>query len=285
MKNTWIPKFKDGMLSYSKKDKSEWTNNALERYHQRLQQRLTKNPNLQKFVVEIQGEEKYYLDKYFESLKYGNSFLKQSQTLKRKKADISLDNSTSAEKEITSKTKHFRINTESLINTNLEQSIPIRLRKPEFSNYEALIWIKWKNYSCRIDAFSTVSYFIFYHEFQESIFPILLGPTLPGEVHPLGILLQEIHNAPSINVLQKAVDNFVSYRSKAKNEKPGKGAAISALFSEFKSLSYFTWKFKTTYKCDCGENYLRTFESEPLISLPSSMMIQNAGSCKLSITV
>jgi len=42
LKITWIPRFQDGMLDYASINKGEWTNNALESYHKRFQEKLTK---------------------------------------------------------------------------------------------------------------------------------------------------------------------------------------------------------------------------------------------------
>jgi len=35
-------KYQSGMLNYASKNKGEWTNNAIESYHRRLQEKLTK---------------------------------------------------------------------------------------------------------------------------------------------------------------------------------------------------------------------------------------------------
>lgn len=77
------------MLSYSQTEPTEWTNNAVESYHRRLQLRLTKNPTIQQFVTELQREEKYYSDKYFELFKYGNLNTNGHETKKRKAEKIS----------------------------------------------------------------------------------------------------------------------------------------------------------------------------------------------------
>ena len=42
IKNNWLEKYDDGMLDYANKNKTEWTNNAVESYHCRLQKKLTK---------------------------------------------------------------------------------------------------------------------------------------------------------------------------------------------------------------------------------------------------
>lgn len=129
-----------------------------------------------------------------------------------------------------------------------------------------------------------MSYNIFYQDFGESIFPSVTGPKLPNELHPLGVLLKGVNEASTTAQLQKVVDNYVNYRSKSKGEKVGKGATIAALFSEFKGLKHFTWKFKTELECDnCGETFIRTFDSDPLITIPSSSLIENLGYCSSSI--
>ena len=60
IKSTWLPRYAEGMLNYAKTNRKEWTNNGLERYHQRLQQKLAKSQSMQLFFNEIQPEEKYF---------------------------------------------------------------------------------------------------------------------------------------------------------------------------------------------------------------------------------
>jgi len=37
-----MPRFNDGMLNYAKQNRGEWTNNSIESYHKRFQEKLTK---------------------------------------------------------------------------------------------------------------------------------------------------------------------------------------------------------------------------------------------------
>jgi len=85
IKNTWLPRFNDGMLNYAHRDREEWTNNAIESYHRRLQQKLTKHPNIQQFVLELQNEEQYFSNKFVECLRYG-------VTSKRKRKHVNTNN-------------------------------------------------------------------------------------------------------------------------------------------------------------------------------------------------
>ena len=105
-----------------------------------------------------------------------------------------------------------------------EDKIPIslstRFDENNSSNYIKLAWIQWKNYSCRIDAFATVAYHIFFYDFNDSIFPSLSGPRLPNELHPLGMLLREIDEAKGIKNLQKARQLFFFSESYFKRKKP-----------------------------------------------------------------
>jgi len=83
------------MIDYSNINPSEWINNALESYHRRLQNKLTKyigfiffnfvirNPTINEFVTRLQIEEKYFMNKYWEAFKYPVNQKKQ-ETLKRK---------------------------------------------------------------------------------------------------------------------------------------------------------------------------------------------------------
>lgn len=286
IKNTWIQRYKEGMLSYSTKDKAEWTNNALERYHQRLQQQLTKNPSIQKFITEIQEEEKYFRDKYFQSFTYGSSFDRETRNLKRKEKPGQSSTSTKSlftlENEVNFEPR-YKMNKNDHNKTN-EPSIKILLERPNPVLINAIAWSKWKNQSCRVDVFSTVSYHVFFYEFKDAIFPSISGPKLQGELHPFAILLQDINNAFTTPMLQKAIDNYINYRSKSKGEKPGKGAPISTLFYELNGLPQFTWKFKIAFNCDvCGSNNIRELTSEPLIVIPTSSLLMNSGICSLAI--
>ena len=274
------------MLNYAKTNRKEWTNNGLERYHQRLQQKLTKNPSMQLFFNEIQAEEKYFLDRYFECLKYGNPNNKHQSKKIRKNIDREpLQQLTvSLEKEIGCETKKFKMNQNTLnvpqkpISINIPKT-PLRIEQKSTEQYTILPWIKWKAHSCRVDAFATVGYFVFYKDFAEAIFPPLIGPKLPNESHPVGALLNGIHNASTITMVQKSVENYVSYRSKLKGEKPGKGAPISTLFSEFKGLPHFTWKMETKSKCiKCKKTQSRSYDCDPLFAISSSSLIANSGS-------
>ena len=290
IKNTWVPRFREGMLNYAQKEKKEWTNNAIERYHQRLQQKLPKNPSTQLFFNEIQQEEKYYLERHLECLKYGNPNNKQKTSMKRKIENISKSQSNGfssniaiTEKESLLQTKKFMMFNEG---SQLKiQSTPILIqigKENIFSN--ALPWIKWKNYSCRVDAFATLAFHIFYKDFADTIFPPLLGPKLPNELHPVGTLLKEMNDAPTLPLLQKTIDNYILYRSKSKGEKPGKGGPIATLFTEFKGVTQFTWKFETQFKCNqCGESFSRTFDSDPIHVISSSSLLNLSGQVSLSI--
>jgi len=85
--------------------------------------------------------------------------------------------------------------------------------------YIKIPWIQWKNYSCRVDVFATLVYFLFYRDFGEEIFPEIIGPKLPNEMHPLGVLILGMNSAQSIAQIQKEVDKYVTYRAKYKKEK------------------------------------------------------------------
>jgi len=50
-------------------------------------------------------------------------------------------------------------------------------------------------YSCRIDLFLTIVYHIFFYEHGEEIYPQIVGPKLPDELHPLGATLKSINAA------------------------------------------------------------------------------------------
>ena len=53
------------------------------------------------------------------------------------------------------------------------------------------------------------------------------------------MLLKGIHNASTTISLQKAVDNYISYRNKCYKEKVGSGGVITTLFNDFDPLSLF----------------------------------------------
>jgi len=143
-------------------------------------------------------------------------------------------------------------------------------------------WIKWKKNSCRIDVFSTLAYHTFYYDYSEGIFPILNGPKLPGELPPLGVLLKGIHEATSLQNLQKSVDIYGAYRTQNLKEKPGKGGDIFSLFSELKNLPQFQWIFTINEICECGNNS-RTLYSDPLITISTASLINSLGSCMEAI--
>jgi len=153
LKNTWLPRYHDGMLNYSQRDRVEWTNNALERYHQRLQSKVTKNPSAEQFIHELQIEEKYYLDKYLESLTYGHGLNKESQRLKRKREEKQILNSNQFEplnsnhnqiSLLNSKTKHFKHNDEALKSASTS-TVKVSIKKILSQQYIMIPWIKWKN--------------------------------------------------------------------------------------------------------------------------------------------
>ena len=146
----------------------------------------------------------------------------------------------------------------------------------EMNNYVKIPWLQWKKNSCRIDVFATILYHILYFS-REKIFPKLNESSLPNEIHPIGILTQEIHNASSITVIQRAVDKYIAYRSRYLKEKQGDGGVIYTLFSSFTSISEFIWSFEAETQCDlCGNNSLRYFDvSQPFtISLASLLNCQ-----------
>ena len=124
--------------------------------------------------------------------------------------------------------------TRTLINRNFTRS----------AQHHVIQWIVWKSHSCRIDAFATVSYFIFLFDFGRAQ---LQGPQLPDELHPVGELLTNIHDATTCKILQKAIDNCAHYRAYSKNERLGKGGPISTLFMEFKGMPQFTWDYSRNW--------------------------------------
>lgn len=89
-----------------------------------------------------------------------------------------------------------------IIPSTSSKKIPINLVQIRVQ----ILWIKWKKNSCRIDVFSTLAYHTFYYDYSEGIFPILNGPKLPGELPPLRVLLKGIHEATTLQNLQKSVD-------------------------------------------------------------------------------
>jgi len=199
LKNTWFTKFADGMLNYNQVHKNEWTNNALESFHRRLQQNLTKNPSMRQFIQQLQNEEKYFCDKYFENLKYGLSFGKKP-SLRRKFDQITPEPTTTTSSISLSLTQNY--STEDLKKIKLNKMKENILSASTTTNrlipfqssieYMKIPWIHWKNQSCRVDVFLTLAYLVFFRELGESFFPLLIGPSLPGEIHPFlwGMLLR-----------------------------------------------------------------------------------------------
>jgi len=187
--------------------------------------------------------------------------------------------SASTSTEIHFQSKQFKSST-STKEIHLDSNkILIRLSSPQRTNFVRIPWIRWKSNSCRVDAFATVAYFIFYHDFGEAIFPNLKGPNLPDELHPLGTLLQGIHTSVALQGVQKAVNNYIAYRMKIFREKVGKGGAISTLFSEFNNLPQFTWNFQTHYACNCNHVSNQNFDSFPLFSIPMGLLNEFSGIC------
>ena len=144
-------------------------------------------------------------------------------------------------------------------------------------------WIIWKKNSCRIDVFATLAYHIFYYDFTESIFPTITGPALPGELHPLSILLKEMNNASNLQAIQNAIDNYGAYRHKTLKEKTGKGGDIFSLFADLKDSVKFRWTLIANETCECGFNKVRTVMSNPLFTITSALLFSNCGSCSESI--
>jgi hypothetical protein len=166
-------------------------------------------------------------------------------------------------------------------------AIPFRITSIPASNplnCSKIAWIQWKNNSCRIDAFATVAYMLFFHELKDATFPILNGPSLPNEIHPLGVLLKGIDESLTIAQIQKHIDGFVSYRSRGFKEKAGSGAPISSLFAQLKDLPPFTWSFTSAIACDsCNHASVRTFDSEPFFTISTSSLTNSGGFCTEAI--
>jgi len=143
-----------------------------------------------------------------------------------------------------------------------------------------LPWIQWKNLSCRIDAFTTVAYFVFFNDFSEDIFPPIQGLKLPDEIHPLGVLLRDVDEADSLSMLQKGVDKYVTYRSQSLKEKSGKVGHIYSLFSELKNLPHFIWNCSLTFMCNHSNSpIIRNFDSEPIFTISTASLNQSDGFC------
>ena len=279
IRNTWLPRYQDGMINYALKAPDEWTNNALESYHRRLQARLTKNPSIKQFVLELQKEEKMFSDKYFEAIRYNITSKKEPTSKKKSKLRPRTPlRSTTTIVDSESCHMHGIKTTEILQSKPVELPLSLELKKTSDSRFDqpssprnirpssstrtlinsnltrsaqhhVIQWIVWKNHSCRIDAFATVSYFIFLFDFGRAIFPQLQGPQLPDELHPVGELLTNIHDATTCKILQKAIDNYAHYRAHSKKEKLGKDGPISTLFMEFKGMPQFTWNYSINLEC------------------------------------
>ena len=184
----------------------------------------------------------------------------------------------------------FRLNLLSIVKKKCPENIlgnssqKIKINLPPRPHYIQIPWIQWKKHSCRIDTFLTLAYHLFYYEFGDLIFPPIIGPKLPNELHPLGNTLIKIDNANNVVSLQKAVYNYVLYRSCSKNEKPGKGAAIFSLFSDFQNLPQFTWKFPLQSFCsDCKTISQRNFTTEPVFTITTFLLESVSGICSLAI--
>jgi len=301
LKDTWLEKYKDGMIDYAKEAREEWTNNSIESYHRRLQQQLTKNPSLHQFMLKLQQEEKYFCEKYFECIKYGGAFHKRGN-LKRKndmksatppKLSTSLENPTT-KSNFSSSFKKLKFNelckenkmpsSSATSKRNGKIVIPSQSEQNDKKQYVKIQWIQWKSYSCRIDAFATLAYFVFFYEHKDDIFPRIEGPCLPDEIHPMGTLFKGIDNAITLSMVQKSIDKYINYRWKSKGEKVGKGGSFCTLFSEFKDSPLFTWKFSVISKCtDCPTSSQRHVESGPLLIIPTFLLQAHSGICSNAI--
>jgi len=90
----------------------------------------------------------------------------------------------------------------------MTKKMKIILPKQKTPSFTKIPWLQWKNYSCRIDVFATVVYHIFFYECGDSFFPTLIGPSLPNEIHPLGILMHDMNDSSTLFALQKSVDKY-----------------------------------------------------------------------------
>jgi len=162
--------------------------------------------------------------------------------------------------------------------------ILIELNKSISHSYTKMPWIQWKNYSCRIDAFATVAYHIFFYDFSDTIFPPLTGPHLPDDLHPFGSLMKGIDEAKTLQTLQKAVDNYSVYRTRVFKEKIGKGADIFSLFTELKDMPQFIWYFSLNFFCNkCKNTNVKEIKSNVLFTITTSSLINSSGSISLAI--
>ena len=238
---------------------------------------MIRNPTVQEFVTRLQIEEKYFSNKYFEAFRSPVP-IKRNPTLKRKGFEIStIESQQTSHLDIPSQELKIQ-KMEIVCSTSSSQKILINLNKKCIQ----IPWIKWKKNSCRIDTFATLAYHIFYYDYSESIFPNVTGPKLPGELHPLGVLLTGIEEATNLQSLQKVIDNYGVYRAQNLKEKPGKGGDIFSLFGELRNLSHFQWVFSITEVCECGQNS-RIANSDPLITISTSSLIEVFGSCSEAI--
>ena len=179
-----------------------------------MQKELTKYPSLQNFIFELQKEEKVFREKLFQSVTYGGILYKKTSK-KRKGNNISptptklLPTTTSENSNnhnhVSNPFKQFKLNdnnenkilpsTTSPLKKNEKILISLREKPHDPNQYIKIPWIQWKYNSCRVDAFATLAYFVFFNEHGESIFPKIEGPHLPDEIHPLGVLLKSINES------------------------------------------------------------------------------------------
>jgi len=233
---------------------------------------------MQEFINQLKGEEKFFSDKYWESIRY-NVQTKRNPSSKRKASRISKDKSasqTQLEDKIFPSYQKTKMNNQGVPSTSsAQQKIPLILTNEPQTKNVSIPWIVWKNYSCRVDVFATIAYHIFYYDFAEDIFPPIEGPKLPDEVHPLGVLLKDMNGASNLTIFQKSIDKYVNYRSRYLKEKAGEGGVLTVLFMQLKGLLQFTWRFKINFTCEaCTMSSVKNYDSAPLFTI-SLATLQN----------
>jgi hypothetical protein len=89
-------------------------------------------------------------------------------------------------------------------------------------------------------------------------------------------LVFEIHNSRNQSSIQKAVNDYVTYRHRMK-ERRGEGGPISSLFSHLNLFKEFKWESFVENKCSCGKVFKKSWNPSILKIICTNDIISQSG--------